>query len=102
MRGIDGHVQSANTLERPSAKIVLHCVSVAVSLYLLPSPPSFLPSSLSRFLSRLLEENSLWAVRTLVRLVLGLHFRGQDAGRGVELRGSISRCAHRRREDVGS
>jgi hypothetical protein len=82
-------VQSANTLECPSAKIGLHRVSSLVSL---SSPSPLLPLNLFKSLLSPLRElqNSLRAIRTLVRRIVRLELGRRDASRGIELPQTLS------------
>lgn len=83
------NIQSASTLECPSAKIGLHRVSSLVSL----SSPSPLPAPKSSNppLSPLRElQNSLRTVRTLVRRIVRLELGRRDASRGIELPQTLS------------
>jgi hypothetical protein len=83
------NIQSANTLECPSAKIGLHRVSSLVSL---SSPSPLLPLNLSKSLpfSDTGIADSLRTVRTLVRRIVGLELGRRDASRGIELPQTLS------------
>lgn len=82
-------VQSASTLEGPSAKIGLHRVSGLVSSSS-PSPLLLLNLLIPSHSPTQELQNSLWPIRTLVRRIVGLELGRRDASRGIELPPTVS------------